>query len=112
MINHLFDVVGEYCATTHVKDVYLEDRFVVHVAETIPGTGMMDLDTVLLRTAALAGWLGHRGAPAGLPGRPRQAEPHGAREGARHRRPMRRVDRVIGRMAMETDAATQRRWAA
>jgi sugar phosphate isomerase/epimerase len=57
MIDHLFDVLGEYCATTHVKDVYLEDRFVVHVAEAVPGTGIMDLDTVLLRTAALPdGW--------------------------------------------------------
>ena len=57
MINHLFDVLGAHCATTHVKDVYLEDRFVVHVAETVPGTGMLDLDTVLQRTAALPdGW--------------------------------------------------------
>jgi sugar phosphate isomerase/epimerase len=36
-----------------VKDFYLEDRFIVHISETIPGTGMMDLDTVLRRTAAL-----------------------------------------------------------
>lgn len=57
MIDHLFDVLGEFCATTHVKDVYLEDRFVVHVAEAVPGSGIMDLDTVLLRTAALPdGW--------------------------------------------------------
>ena len=57
MIDHLFDVLGEHCATTHVKDVYLEDRFVVHVAETVPGTGILDLDTVLRRTAALPdGW--------------------------------------------------------
>ncbi|MBX3028876.1 MAG: sugar phosphate isomerase/epimerase [Chloroflexi bacterium] len=57
MIDHMFDVLGEYCATTHVKDVYLEDRFVVHVSEAVPGTGIMDLDTVLRRTAALPdGW--------------------------------------------------------
>jgi sugar phosphate isomerase/epimerase len=57
MIDHLFDVLGEHCATTHCKDVYLEDRFVVHVSETIPGTGILDLDTVLRRTAALPdGW--------------------------------------------------------
>ena len=53
MINELFDVLGEHCATVHVKDVYLEDRFVVHVSETVPGTGILDLDTVLRRTAAL-----------------------------------------------------------
>lgn len=57
MIDHLFDVLGEHCATTHVKDVYLEDRFVVHVSETVPGTGILDLDRVLRRTAALPdGW--------------------------------------------------------
>jgi sugar phosphate isomerase/epimerase len=57
MIDNLFDVLGEFCATTHVKDVYLEDRLVVHVSETVPGDGIMDLDTVLLRTAALPdGW--------------------------------------------------------
>lgn len=53
MINHMFDILGEHCATVHVKDVYLEDRFVVHISETIAGTGIMDLDTVLRRTAAL-----------------------------------------------------------
>lgn len=57
MIDHMFDVLGEHYATTHCKDVYLEDRFVVHVAETVPGTGIFDLDTVLRRTAALPdGW--------------------------------------------------------
>ena len=39
--------------TVQIKDYYLEDRFVVHISETIPGTGMMDLDTVLRRTAGL-----------------------------------------------------------
>ena len=53
MINEFFDVLGQHCATVQVKDFYLEDRFVVHISETIPGTGMMDLDTVLRRTAAL-----------------------------------------------------------
>jgi sugar phosphate isomerase/epimerase len=53
MIDELFDVLGEHCATVHVKDFDLEDRFIVHISETIPGCGMMDLDTVLRRTAAL-----------------------------------------------------------
>jgi sugar phosphate isomerase/epimerase len=53
MVNELFDVLGEHCATVHVKDYDLEDRFMVHISEAIPGTGMMDLDTVLRRTAAL-----------------------------------------------------------
>jgi sugar phosphate isomerase/epimerase len=53
MVNELFDVLGEHCAAVHVKDYDLEDRFIVHISEAIPGTGMMDLDTVLQRTAAL-----------------------------------------------------------
>lgn len=53
MINEFFDVLGAHCATVQVKDFYLEDRFVVHISETIPGTGMMNNDTVLQRTAEL-----------------------------------------------------------
>ncbi len=53
MIDQYFDICGPYCDTVQVKDYYLEDRFVVHIAETIPGTGMLDIDTVLRRTEAL-----------------------------------------------------------
>lgn len=54
VINDLFDVLGPFTDTVHVKDFYLEDRFIVHISETIPGTGMMDLDTILRRTQALS----------------------------------------------------------
>jgi sugar phosphate isomerase/epimerase len=53
MIDEYFDICAEFCGTVQIKDYYLEDRFVVHIAETIPGTGMLDIDTVLKRTAAL-----------------------------------------------------------
>ena len=53
MVDELFDVLGPYTDTVHIKDFYIEDRFVVHISETIPGTGMMDLDTVLRRTQEL-----------------------------------------------------------
>ncbi|MBK8023670.1 MAG: sugar phosphate isomerase/epimerase [Chloroflexi bacterium] len=49
MLNHLFDVLAPYIATVHLKDFMLEDRLVVHIAETIIGTGMMDFDTILTR---------------------------------------------------------------
>ncbi|SRR5581483_10837940 len=49
MINEMFDMVGEYIATVHVKDYYLEDRFVVHISETVIGTGMMDFATIFRR---------------------------------------------------------------
>ena len=35
-----------------MKDFYLEDRFIVHISETVIGTGIMDLDTVLRRAQA------------------------------------------------------------
>jgi sugar phosphate isomerase/epimerase len=52
MINELFDLLGQYIATVHVKDYYLEDRFVVHIAETVIGTGLMDFETILRRLQA------------------------------------------------------------
>jgi sugar phosphate isomerase/epimerase len=54
MIEEYFDVCGQFCGTVQVKDYYLEDRFVVHIAETIPGNGSLDIDTVLRRTEALS----------------------------------------------------------
>lgn len=53
IINEMFDILGPYTDTVHVKDFYLEDRLTFHVAETIVGEGLMDLDTVLRRTEAL-----------------------------------------------------------
>jgi len=53
-INELFDVLGSFTDTVHVKDFYLEDRFILHISETVTGTGMMDLDTILCRTQALS----------------------------------------------------------
>ncbi len=49
MINEMFDITGEYIATVHLKDYYMEDRFVVHICEAVIGTGMMDFDTILRR---------------------------------------------------------------
>ncbi|MEO8606460.1 MAG: sugar phosphate isomerase/epimerase family protein [Chloroflexota bacterium] len=49
MINELFDVLGEFIATVHVKDYYLGEHFVVHISEAVVGTGIMDFDTVLRR---------------------------------------------------------------
>jgi len=54
MINELFDILGPYTDTVHVKDFYLEDRLILHISETVTGTGMMDLDTILSRTQALS----------------------------------------------------------
>ncbi len=52
MVNHLFDVLGSYVAAAHIKDVYVEDRHVVHISETIPGDGIFDFDTFFRRFEA------------------------------------------------------------
>ncbi|MBX7235242.1 MAG: sugar phosphate isomerase/epimerase [Caldilineales bacterium] len=49
MIHELFDLLGPFADTVHVKDFYLQDHFVLHISETVVGTGMMDIDTVLRR---------------------------------------------------------------
>lgn len=52
LINHLFDVLGDHVAAAHIKDVYVEDRHVVHISETIPGDGVFDFDTLFRRFEA------------------------------------------------------------
>ncbi|MHB8626486.1 MAG: sugar phosphate isomerase/epimerase family protein [Aggregatilineales bacterium] len=47
MITEMFEILGPYISTVHVKDYYLEDRFTVHIAETVIGTGLMDWATLL-----------------------------------------------------------------
>jgi sugar phosphate isomerase/epimerase len=54
LVHRLFSELGPYTDTVHIKDYVLEDRFVVHISETTPGAGMMDLDTVLRCTHNLA----------------------------------------------------------
>jgi sugar phosphate isomerase/epimerase len=49
MINEMFDVLGDRIATVHLKDFLMEDRFVIHISETVIGTGLMDFDTILRR---------------------------------------------------------------
>jgi sugar phosphate isomerase/epimerase len=39
----MFDALAEVAVSGHVKDVYAEDRFVLHLSETVPGDGELDL---------------------------------------------------------------------
>ena len=57
MLREMFDLLGPYTDTVQLKDYYLEDRLVLHVSETVIGTGLMDCDTVLTRA--------HRNQPDG-----------------------------------------------
>lgn len=53
MINHVFDVLGPYILTAHLKDVVVDKPLVVHISESIPGTGLLDWDTLFRRYEAL-----------------------------------------------------------
>ncbi len=53
LIHELFDVLGPYIAAAHIKDVYVENRHVIHVSETIPGDGIFDFDTFFRRFETL-----------------------------------------------------------
>lgn len=51
-IHRLFDLLEPYIATVHLKDFYFEDRLVVHVSETVIGTGELDFTPILERVQA------------------------------------------------------------
>jgi sugar phosphate isomerase/epimerase len=53
LIHELFDGLGPYIAAAHIKDVYVENRHVIHISETIPGDGIFDFDTFFRRFEAL-----------------------------------------------------------
>ena len=54
LLDDLFDRLGPHVAAAHVKDVYVEDRHVVHISETVPGDGLFDFDLFLRRYEALS----------------------------------------------------------
>jgi sugar phosphate isomerase/epimerase len=53
LVNDLFDTLGPYIFAAHIKDVYVEDRHVLHISETIPGDGIFDFDTFFQRFEAV-----------------------------------------------------------
>jgi sugar phosphate isomerase/epimerase len=59
LVARLFEQVGAFIQATHLKDVEVEERLVVHIEETLPGRGLLDLPGLLrqLREARPQGWL-------------------------------------------------------
>jgi sugar phosphate isomerase/epimerase len=49
LLVELFDTLGPYILAAHVKDVYVEDRHVIHISEAAPGEGVFDFDTFFRR---------------------------------------------------------------
>jgi sugar phosphate isomerase/epimerase len=53
LIHHVFDVLGPYIYTAHLKDVVVDEPLTVHISEARPGTGLLDWDTLFRRFEAL-----------------------------------------------------------
>jgi len=53
LLDDLFDTLGPAIAAAHIKDVRADDGLVVHIAETVPGEGVLDFATFFRRFAAL-----------------------------------------------------------
>src|SRR5690606_27723530 len=53
LINHVYDVLEPYTYMGHPKDVIVDTPLVVHISECLPGTGLLDWDTLLRRFEAL-----------------------------------------------------------
>jgi sugar phosphate isomerase/epimerase len=47
VLRRVFEHLGPYIVSAHVKDVCLGDRLVVHINECAPGEGIFDLGTFM-----------------------------------------------------------------
>jgi L-ribulose-5-phosphate 3-epimerase len=49
LVDRVFDTLGDFAVCGHVKDVYAEDRLVLHLSETLLGDGEFDVRRYLER---------------------------------------------------------------
>ena len=48
-INHIFDTMGALCPVAHCKDICVQNGFVMHFDEAVPGAGEIDLACAIRR---------------------------------------------------------------
>ena len=48
-INYIFDTMGAICPVAHCKDICVQNGFVMHLNETVPGEGELDLACAVRR---------------------------------------------------------------
>jgi len=53
-IQRHFDLLGKYIVSCHAKDVFVEDRLVVHISDGCPGRGLLDFRALCRRMEALS----------------------------------------------------------
>jgi sugar phosphate isomerase/epimerase len=51
-LHRAFDVLDPYIVCGHIKDVRVDEQFILHISECAPGDGIMDLETYLRRFEA------------------------------------------------------------
>jgi sugar phosphate isomerase/epimerase len=51
LVERVFDTLGEVAVSGHLKDVRVDDRFVLHLDEAVPGEGELDLVSFVRRFA-------------------------------------------------------------
>lgn len=49
LVDHMFDVLGPYTVSAHIKDFNCQDRLVLHLEEVVLGDGLLDQATFLRR---------------------------------------------------------------
>jgi sugar phosphate isomerase/epimerase len=54
VVDRCFALLGPYVVSGHVKDVYAEERLVVHLSQCVPGDGELDLHAYLRRFEEVA----------------------------------------------------------
>ncbi len=59
LLDEMFDTLGDRIRVAHAKDLRVEDRLVVHIAECAPGEGLLDMEYCLQRFERVApnGWM-------------------------------------------------------
>ena len=53
-IDHHFDLLGEHIVSCHAKDVFVEDRLVIHISDGCAGRGMVDFRALCRRMQMLS----------------------------------------------------------
>jgi sugar phosphate isomerase/epimerase len=52
-IDHIFDCIGDIAPVAHIKDIVVQPKHVLHLDETVPGEGELDIGRLLRRFQAL-----------------------------------------------------------
>jgi sugar phosphate isomerase/epimerase len=52
-IDHIFDIIGDIAPVAHIKDIVVQPKHVLHLDETVPGEGELDIGRLLRRFQAL-----------------------------------------------------------